>query len=302
MLWHLVDDISVNGIPHDTDPTFSGHDIEKSNEGRTHIIKVLVFVDPIATVIHTVKLINNLLLEVLWHVFHLTVEEIALVEVSTKNGEEKQEQDGDDHDITDVWNGVDQGHNGDSQTWVSRDDSQGSKHTSHSEYLEDTKVDVLEHDRNDGNADDGEIENVPCISHIGAWTVDNVSIHNVFDNQLHQEDCAYHIVDILKDISELTIRVHVWSFKSQQDCREGNQEQDDIIEVFVLDEVLASDSEGAVSCKEAKSSSLKFDDLLCLFLGLEGSLLLDGYHRESSRVLSVGQILLFHLLFTVLVG
>ena len=115
----------------------------------------------------------------------LTVEEIALVEICSENGEEKQEQDGDDHHIADVGDGVDQRHNCNSQTGVSGDDSQGSKHTSHSEYFENAQVDVLEDNRNDGDADDREIENVPSVPHVGSRTVDEVSVHNIFDDELH---------------------------------------------------------------------------------------------------------------------
>jgi hypothetical protein len=108
LFWHFVDDIGVNSIPHNADPTFSGHNVEKGDKGGAHIVEILVLVDPIATVIHTVKLINDFFLKSFRHVFHLTVEEIALVKVCTENGEEEQEQDGDDHHISDVGDSVDQ--------------------------------------------------------------------------------------------------------------------------------------------------------------------------------------------------
>ena len=40
--------------------------------------------------------------------FGLAIEEISFVEIRSKNGEEKQKQDGDDHNVTDVGDGVDQ--------------------------------------------------------------------------------------------------------------------------------------------------------------------------------------------------
>ena len=61
LFWNFVDDIGVNSIPHDADPTFSGHHIEKGDKGSADIVKILVLVDPIAAVIHTVELIYDFL-------------------------------------------------------------------------------------------------------------------------------------------------------------------------------------------------------------------------------------------------
>ena len=123
----------------------------------------------------------------------------------------------------------------DSQTWVSRNHSEWSKDSEHSQDLDDTELDISHDNWNNGQAHDAEIHYVPGILKIRLFSVNNESIDDDFEDTLDSEDTTDDEVNSLESDGSCTLWVHHGMFKCQQDGREYNQEQDEVIKMFVTD-------------------------------------------------------------------
>ena len=102
-LLNLIDLCGVKSIPHHIYPPLSGHHIEHGDHGIAHIVKVLLIPEPVATIVHTVPLRDNLVLNRLWDVSHVTVVKLSLEESDSLDTKQHQNQGRYHHQISDAW-------------------------------------------------------------------------------------------------------------------------------------------------------------------------------------------------------
>ena len=77
--------IRINTIPHDVDPAFCCHNVEKRNLRRQKVIEVLILVEPFSTVIHAVVFVQDVAFEFVWDVGAVAIEKRAFVEVGAQD-------------------------------------------------------------------------------------------------------------------------------------------------------------------------------------------------------------------------
>ena len=77
---------------HNSNPTFSSHNVEESLHRGDNIVEVLVSIDPITSVIHAIVLVLDYRVILLRHISQLARPESALEERCEQDGKQQKEQ------------------------------------------------------------------------------------------------------------------------------------------------------------------------------------------------------------------
>ena len=173
--WHLMNLRGVDRVPHDIHPTFRRHHTKHRHHGIHYVVKVSALVDPFAAIVKTIPLCQDLILEEVRHIRHITVEELAFEQAHSLDAEDQQDEDRNDEQICDAWNRIHQRDDLNLEPQIALQEPQWTQDSKHSEDFEDAEIAGAsrtgQHEREEGEEYNDQIHDVPGIPRIACLSI-----------------------------------------------------------------------------------------------------------------------------------